>query len=295
MIWTPPKLVKWISNDFEEKGFPPPHRFQAEMLVSHALGISRLDIYLQHDKPCTSLEQQKLREMVKRRYRREPVAYIVGSCEFWTLSLKVGPGVLIPRADTEVLVEVVLEKMPENTKSAEYSILEMGTGSAAIPLALCSERSNLSIVTTDCSAEALSYAGQNLAAYQDLLSPKNNRIMMVQTDRFSAVKQSPYFDFIISNPPYIPENQFQSLQKEVSEWEPGIALAAGKYGTDFYEYFMNAGLFHLKPEGLLILEHGFDQAELIQELFCRNKKFKFLENRKDYSKHNRVLVFEKIE
>ncbi len=293
MIWTPPKLVKWISNDFEEKGFPPPHRFQAEMLVSHALEISRLDIYLQHDKPCTSFEQQKLREMVKRRYLREPVAYIVGSCEFWTLSLKVGPGVLIPRADTEILVEAVLERIPTEAKLAEYRILELGTGSAAIPLALCSERSNLFIVTTDCSAEALAYAKQNLANHQDLVSSKNNTIMMVHADRFSSINQSPCFDFIVSNPPYIPENQFQSLQKEVSEWEPGIALAGGINGTDFYEYLMNAGSY-LKPGGLMIFEHGFDQAELIQDLFNQNKALKFLEKRKDYSGHNRVLVYEKI-
>ncbi len=293
MNWTPPKLVKWISNDLEEKGFPSPHRFQAEMLVSHALNISRLDIYLQHDKPCTPLEQKKVRELVKRRYRREPIAYIVGSCEFWTLKLEVGPGVLIPRPDTEVLVEAIVERFVEYSEHQKISILELGTGSAAIPLALCSERADLNIVTVDRSAQALDFAAKNISAYRNRLTEKRNTITTVRGDKFFSIKPEPLFDFIISNPPYIPDAQFASLQKDVTDWEPRLALSGGGSGMEFYDYLQDASSCRLKPGGCLIVEHGFNQSESIGDLFQDSQYFELYEQRKDYSGNDRVLVFKK--
>ncbi|MCG8334944.1 MAG: peptide chain release factor N(5)-glutamine methyltransferase [Proteobacteria bacterium] len=293
MDWTPPKLVKWISSDLEEKGFPQPHRFQAEMLVSHALEISRLDIYLQHDKPCTPLEQKKVRELVKRRYRREPVAYIVGSCEFWTLKLEVGPGVLIPRPDTEVLVEAVAERFAGHSDRQRVRILELGTGSAAIPLALCNELSDLDIVTVEFSKQALEFASRNISTYSNLLAEKRNTITTIKGDKFSSIRAEPLFDLIISNPPYIPNTQFESLQKDVTDWEPRIALSGGDSGMEFYDYLHDASASRLKSGGCLIVEHGFDQVESIRDLFRNSQYFELQEQRKDYSGNDRVLAFKK--
>ena len=294
MDWTPPQLVNWICSDLEQKGFPPPHRSQAELLVSHALNMSRLDIYLQHDKPTTPAEQEKLRDLLKRRYKREPTAYILGHCDFWTLNFKVGAGVLIPRPDTEILVEAILDRISNAPGRGLVQILELGTGCAIIPLSLCSERMCLEFTCTDVSSEALWWAKINIDAHKHLASERKNRILLVQTDRFSAIHPRASYDFIVSNPPYIPDLEIPGLQKEVSEWEPTIALAGGKHGTDFYQFLQQAAIQFLKPSGYLIFEHGFDQAQVIAELMKTETELRLVENRKDYAGHDRVQVYQKI-
>ena len=293
MTWTPPQLVRWIAEDLKQKGFDPPHRFQAEMLVSHALKLSRLELYLQHDKPCTAAEQERLRELIKRRYRYEPIAYILGTADFWSLSLKVGPGVLIPRQETEVLVETALELIPDDHPSTGYQILELGTGSAAIPLAFCSSRTHLSITATEFSAEALAYARHNRMQYEHLLAERSNRLVLVQMDRFSAIHPETKANLIISNPPYIPDHQLRTLQRDVSEWEPLSALEGGKTGIDFYQYLFQAAIDTLTPNGYLVVEHGFDQAENLTRLIKEIDGLGLVKRQKDYSGHDRVLVIQK--
>ncbi len=290
-IWTPPKLVNWISDDFSKRGFPPPHRLEAEQLVSHALNISRLDIYLQYDKPCTKEEQAVLRELVKRRQKREPVAYIVGSCDFWSVSLSVGPGVLIPRQDTETLVEVALKKIPADDNP--FLILEFGTGSAAIPLALCSERQNIYFVTIEKSKTALEFAARNIEAHQDSNNRKNNKINLIHGDGFTPITNQPLFDAIVANPPYIPGYKIASLQAEVCNWEPTDALDGGREGIDYYHYLKAASEVLLKPQGHLIFEHGFDQKTVIQDLMKQSSSLDFVESSQDISQNDRILVYQK--
>lgn len=292
-MWTPPKLVQWIKEDFEKRGFPPPHRLQAELLVSHALNISRLEIYLQFDKPCTTEEQKIVRELVKRRYKREPTAYILQYHDFWSLRLKVGSGVLIPRQDTEVLVECILEKIQERDPSEQIHILELGTGSAAIPLALCYECHNLSIVTIELSKNALEYAAFNTEKYSDIIQQRNNSITLLQGDRFQSISPKTKYDFIVSNPPYIPKHDIDSLQAEVKQWEPIIALNGGETGIDFYEVLLNSAHELLKPNGYLIFEHGYDQLHQISDLVKLDDTLLLDKNRKDYSGHYRVMVLQK--
>ncbi len=292
-LWTPPKLVQWISDDFEKRGLPSPHRLQAEQIVSHALNISRLDIYLQFDKPCTPKEQKAVRELVKRRYKREPTAYILGYHDFWSLRFKVGSGVLIPRQDTEVLVECILEKIQEEDPSENIRILELGTGSAAIPLALCSERTNLSIVTTELSKKALEYASYNLEKYTELIHQRKNCIVLLQGDRFQAINTKTKYDYIISNPPYIPKSDIGTLQEEVKEWEPSMALDGGEAGTSFYEVLLASTHEFLKPNGHLIFEHGFNQLQQLSDLVKSDNSLLMEENRKDYSGNQRVMILRK--
>lgn len=294
-MWTPPKLVKWISKDFEQKGFPPPHRFQAEQIVSHALEISRLDIYLQFDKPCTPEEQKAVRNLIKRRYRREPTAYILGQQEFWSLNLDVGPGVLIPRQDTEILVESILEKIQAYPLPDQISILELGTGTAAIPLALASECTDLMIVSIELSRKALEFATRNLEKYSEILKAKNNRIVLVHGDGFQSINKKSTFDFIISNPPYIPNTDINTLQEEVKDWEPGMALNGGNSGTDFFERMIRASKRLLKTDGYLIFEHGFDQFQPITDLLEKENRLMIDESRKDYAGHDRVMILKRYE
>lgn len=292
MEWTPSRLVKWISEDLELRGFPKPYRFQAEQLVSHALNLSRLDIYLQYDRPCTQSEQDCVRKLLKRRYRREPTAYILGTCDFWTLTLEVGPGVLIPRIETEILIETTIEKIPVQTHST-IRLLELGTGSGVIPLSLCSERNHLQIFSTEISKEALHYAKRNLDRYRDLLEPKHNSVFLIQSDKFEAINTNLKFDIIVGNPPYIAEDLISSLQPEVRDWEPKLALMGGKSGIEFYRYLFHFADNYLSPGGYLILEHGYDQRDLLVNLLHSVPTLKFEHTRKDYSGHDRVLTVQK--
>jgi release factor glutamine methyltransferase len=293
-IWTPPKLVQWMRDDFAKRGFPGHLRLEAERLVSHALNISRLDIYLQYDKPCSVEEQQAVRELVIRRRKREPCSYLMETCEFWSLSLAVGPGVLIPRPETEVLVEATLKIIrKENRTTPFFQILELGTGSAAIPLALSSEEQQLRLIATDISEQALAFARINLNQYQVEIKNQQNQIHLIQGDRFNPVKKQPIYDCIVSNPPYIPTQDVDLLQEEVRLWEPINALNGGSDGLDFYQYLKKSAEVLLKPGGFLVFEHGFDQRESIQQLMASGSQLKLVESIKDYAKHDRVLVFKK--
>lgn len=271
--WTPVKLVQWIAGYFKEKDIPGNHRLEAEKLVSKALGIERIELYLQFDRPAQPEELDVLKSFIRRRHSREPVDYILGSTEFWSLSLQTGPGVLIPRPDTETLIETALTWLPECSDGAPFSILELGTGTAAIPLALASERSNLEITTCDISSEALSFAQINLKQHAELLVPKNNQIYLTHSDKFKAVPANHQFQMIISNPPYIDKEELQTLAPDVLDWEPQLALDGGETGLDFYEYLIQQAPGYLAHQGVLLIEHGYQQKEQILDLIHRSGHF----------------------
>ncbi|MFH2129118.1 MAG: peptide chain release factor N(5)-glutamine methyltransferase [bacterium] len=293
--WTPPKLVQWITEDFTRRGIPGSLRLEAERLVAHALQISRLDIYLQFDKPCTLEEQKAVRQLVTRRFNREPLSYLMESSEFWSLPLAVGPGVLIPRQETELLVEATLKVIRLENRKRSFAILELGTGSAAIPLALSMEEEWLAFTTTEISAEALLFARKNISLYLPELEKRHNRIQLIQADRFDPIKRKPLFDCIISNPPYIPTKDIDQLQEEVRCWEPRRALNGGKDGLDFYRYLKEAAETMLVPGGFLVLEHGYDQRLSIQDMMEQSPGLLVFDSMQDYAKHDRVLIFRKTE
>lgn len=286
-------MVEWIAGDFQKRGLPGSARSQAELLVSYALNISRMDIYLQFDKPTTSKEQKRLRELVKRRYQREPTAYILGNCEFWSLELLVGPGVLIPRQETEILVSSVLERISHPKSESRIRILELGTGSAAIPLAVCSDAADIDFYSVENSFAALDYAKKNITCHLKNLGDNNNRIYLIHADRFDCISTDTRFDFIVSNPPYIETETVKGLQQEVLNWEPSQALLGGENGLDYYDYFLNESLCFLKPGGYLIFEHGHNQKKSIQNLYSDSDELDFVESVKDYGGLDRVLIFQK--
>jgi release factor glutamine methyltransferase len=291
--WTPPKLVAWIRENMDKRGLPQPHRLEAEHLVSHALNISRLDIYLQFDKPSSEQEQEYLRELVKRRFKREPLAYILRNSKFWTLDLEVGPGVLIPRSDTELVVETAQKIVQSRGDSEPIHILEFGTGSGAIALSLATGCKNLVIVAVDNSSKALEYARINCRRYEDQIRDMNSQLFLLQCNRFDALRKENQFDMIISNPPYIPSNDIAGLQDEVRQWEPVAALDGGQDGFDYFGYLQEAAECLLKENGSLVMEHGFDQKLKIQTMLNSSATLTFRECFKDYSGHDRVLVYQK--
>ena len=244
-------------------------RLDAELLLSHVLECHRLDLILKGEQQLSGDQLADFIELLRQRSLGCPVAYLTGEKEFWSLNLKVSKDTLIPRPDTETLVETAVEeilKWGKTNKGKTCCIAELGTGTAAIPLALCSELTNLHITSVDCSEEILEIAKRNIHSYKNLLTPRNNILELKQSDLFSAIDFPSKLDFVVSNPPYIPTKKIADLQTEVSQFEPRKALDGGKDGLFFYRYLLDVAHGMLKRDGKMILEIGFDQQPALTKL-----------------------------
>ncbi len=248
---------------------PNSPRLDAELLLSHVMECHRLDLILKREQQVNVDQLVDFIELLRQRSLGCPVAYLTGEKEFWSLNLKVSKDTLIPRPDTETLVETAVEeilKWEKTNKGKTCCIAELGTGTAAIPLALCSELTNLHITSVDCSEEILEIAKRNIHCYKKLLTPRNNILELKKSDLFSAVDFPSKLDFVVSNPPYIPSKKIADLQTEVSQFEPRKALDGGKDGLFFYRYLLDVAHGMLKRNGKMILEIGFDQQSALKKL-----------------------------
>lgn len=254
--WAVLDLLKWTANYFSGKGIEN-GRLDAEILLAETLKLNRIGLYLNFDRPMQSAELADFRVLVERRARREPIAYILGHCEFWSLPFKVGPEVLIPRADTETLVEAALKVLPSGG-----SLLDVGVGSGAIALAIAHERPDLSVEGVDLSPAALALATEN-AQRLGLAE----RVVLRQGDLF-ALSAKQRFDVIVSNPPYIAVGEKGALMPEVRDFEPHLALFAGDAGLDCYRALVPAAVALLKDSGYLLVEVGAGQTAAVAELFA---------------------------
>ena len=259
--WTIAGILSWTQGHFE-KWRPETPRLDAELLLAFVLGCSRLDLYLKADQPLNQKERKAYRELVQQRADGCPIAYLIGEKEFWSLTLEVNKNTLIPRPDTETLVEntvVQIQNWQIKHPESQCQIAELGTGTAAIPLAICAEVKNLHIIAVDCSKDVLEVAERNMERHKSLLSPRNNLIELVESTLFSKINLTEKLDFIISNPPYIPSKNISSLQVDITQYEPLIALDGGPDGLSFYRYLLETAPSLLTPEGEMFLEIGFDQ------------------------------------
>jgi release factor glutamine methyltransferase len=283
--WTILKVLQWTTRYFTSKGIGQA-RANAEVLLAHVLGIERIQLYLNYDRPLGPGELARFREIIKRRAAFEPSQYIVGKQEFWSLQFEVSPAVLIPRPETEVLVEKALEILGEE----DALVLDLGTGSGAIPVALAHERSSIRVIATDRSLEALAVAKRN-AARNDV----SGRIHFALADLFEAFSVLPHFELIVSNPPYVSESEYQELAPEISRYEPASALrGGGEHGLDLIRKILEHFPKYLKPGGSLLVEIGQGQADFLQlELDSAFAgQFEFIP---DYSGIKRVLHLRKPE
>ena len=248
---------------------PNSPRLDAELLLSHVLECDRLDLILKGEQQLNTDQLVKFIELLRQRSLGCPVAYLTGEKEFWSLNLKVSKDTLIPRPDTETLVETAVEeilKWEKTNKGKTCCIAELGTGTAAIPLALCSELTNLHITSVDYSEEILEIAKRNIHSYKKLLTPRNNILELKQSDLFSEIDFPSKLDFVVSNPPYIPSKKIADLQTEVSQFEPRKALDGGKDGLFFYRYLLDVANGMLRKNGKMILEIGFDQRSALKKI-----------------------------
>ena len=277
--WTVLELLRWTTSWFEERGLPSA-RLDAECLLAHALGCERLSLYLEFDKPVEAEERAGFRELVRRRgEERVPVAQLTRRKEFWSLPFAVTPDVLVPRPETETLVEAVLANVPD--REAELRILELGTGSGAIALSLASELPKARITATDLSPAALAVARGN----GEVLG-LGDRVRWLEGDLFAPVAGE-RFDVVVSNPPYVAEADRDGLEPELAH-EPAGALFAGADGLACLSRIADEAARHLEPGGVLALELAPGQEGPVSDRLPGD--FTVLEVRRDLAGRPRVIV-----
>jgi len=259
--WTILDLIRWTDERFQREGLATP-RLDAEILLAETLGVDRVGLYTHFDQPLQPGELARFKKLIQRRLHREPVAYIVGKREFWSLPFIVTPDVLIPRPETEVLVGEALKVLsPRDQKERNFKILEIGTGSGAVSVALAKELPSAFIVATDLSEEALSIAKKNAAQ-----NGVRERIRFLKGHLFNPLAKGSRFELIITNPPYIPQDHFPCLAPEVRDFEPRIALDGGNDGLTFFRQALPRVGEFLNSEGWFLAEIGAGQDQKVRQL-----------------------------
>lgn len=287
-LWTILKLLNWTTSYFQTHQIDSP-RATAEILLAHSLDLKRIDLYLRYDQPLCHDELTCFKALIKRRIKREPVAYIVGYKEFWSLDFMVTPDVLIPRPETECVVESVLALAQGEALPRPQRILELGTGSGAIILALASEHAAQTFYASDVSTQALTLASKNA-----------HRLGWADKIRFFGGNwfeplgcQDALFDIIVSNPPYIASAAIQHLQPEIHCWEPRQALDGDQDGLKCLQHIIAQAHLHLAPHGYLVLEIGHDQKASVQEIINSCGCYDYPTFKQDYGGYDRVALIRK--
>ena len=275
------QTIREAERRLEQKGFLSPG-LDAEILLASCLGVERTGLFRDMNRPLAPRDLRSFNGLVGRRLQGEPVAYIIGRKEFWSLDLKVSPTVLVPRPETEILVQVVLETA-RRLGTVSPRILEVGTGSGAISIVLARELESARIVSTDLSLEALGIARENAASHG-----VTRRLSFLACNLLEPFRGS--FDMIVSNPPYLSEAEYESLPDEVRDFEPKGALLAGPEGTEFHHAMIRHAGAYLNDGGWLFLEIGFDQKDAVSALFVQSGFYDAVRFTRDYAGIERVVA-----
>lgn len=256
-------------------------RTNAELLLAHIFQCKRLDLYLKYDKPLNDQEISAYREFIRRRGLFEPVQYIIGSVEFYGLKIKVTPAVLIPRPETELLVETVINIVD---KEQNKSILDVGSGSGNITIALAGNLSNAFVTGIDVSDEAIKVAIENANC-----NNVSNRVSFMKKDILNEeLSDSKKFDVIVSNPPYVSDEDYKNVQPEIKNFEPGIAVTDYQDGLLYFKKISELSDKILNQKGKLFFEIGIHQSENVKAILQKNK-FENISVIKDYQNIDRII------
>ncbi len=286
--WNILKLLKWTTSYFKSHNIENP-RADAEVLLANALNLKRIDLYLRYDQPLCNHELSLFKGFIKRRIDREPVAYIVGVKEFWSMELAVTRDVLIPRPETECLVEAALSYLPENSGRSPKRVLELGTGSGAVALALASERPAHLFFASDRSEKAIRIAKSNALRHH-----LDSAIHFFVGDWFlPLLPDTCSFDMILSNPPYVPSRVIGLLQPEIYQYEPIGALDGCKDGLFCIRQIIDHSDRYLNSGGFLLLEIGHDQKNEVRKIIDQCGNFEAVAFLKDYCGYDRVVHMKK--
>ena len=280
--WTIREVLDWTAQDFAGRGIASP-RLDAELLVAKALGTDRVGLYLDLNRPLVDQERSAIRPLVARRREREPVAYILGHRDFYGRRFQVTPDVLIPRPDTETLVEHALECIP---KDAACRVLDVGTGSGAIAVTIAAERPLALLTATDISDAALEVASLN-AEHLDVAG----RIRFERADLLTGTEQ---YDVIVSNPPYITQSEMRALQAEVRDHEPTVALEAGEDGLDVVKALLAAAAPATEEGAQMLIEVGAGQAASVGSLTAGHPAWTLVAVYPDLNRIERVVHLRRI-
>ena len=257
-----------MTSRFEETAIDSP-RLISEMLLTHVLGGQRIDLYANADRQTTEKERDTLRSLVKRTIEHEPVQYIVGKAWFNGLEFAVNSSTLIPRTCTETIVDQCLHFCKSRDQNTKTRIADIGTGSGCIAISIAANTSSCNIVATDISNEALNLAKTNAHTHG-----VNHEITFVQGDGITPLQGYEPFDFICSNPPYIPDHEINTLAPNVKDWEPELALAGGKTGLQVIEPIVKFAPNCLNTGGILLLEIATSIKDSVFELASQNSELR---------------------
>ena len=275
--------IKLSTDYLARKGIESP-RTNAELLLADIIGCKRLDLYLLFDRPLSEVELQRYREYIKRRGNFEPLQYIIGKVEFYGLELKVNPSVLIPRPETELLIENIINRF---SGEKELDILDVGCGSGNISIALAVNIKTASIITTDTSQEALQLAKENAEKYN-----VSNRIKFINHNILNNdLSNFPVFDIIVSNPPYVSRENYSSLQKEIKNFEPRTSVTDEDDGYTFFKSIAEEASTKLTAKGKLYFEIADGQSDEVRKIMEQNH-FSNITIIKDYQKIDRIVYGE---
>jgi release factor glutamine methyltransferase len=299
--WHIKKLLQWTTEYFTQKGIDTP-RLDAEILLANLLQIKKIDLYLQFDRPLTDSELAAYKQLVKRRVAHEPVAYMVGKKEFWSRDFIVNKDVLIPRPETELIVDAVIDYVKEqNWQEKDITGYEVGLGSGCLAISLLCELPNLKMTAIEISEEAIIVAKKNAVQHgvldrleiicDDFLieGSRDRPPSLLASARQAGVAGSRGFDFVIANPPYIAEGEKDKLPQTVRDYEPIEALFADQEGLVFYPTIANFSKNYLRESGFVAVEIGETQAQKVRDVF-KKEGFEGVEVKKDYAGHDRIVV-----
>jgi release factor glutamine methyltransferase len=286
--WTIKALLEWIDPFLKEKGVDAP-RLCAELLICHVLKKERIQLYTEFDYVLTPAQLTTLRALVKRASEHEPVAYLVGKTEFYSLELAVSPACLIPRPETELLVQHSIEYL--RGQQGQTRMLDLCTGSACIAVAVAKNVPETRIIATDICDEALSMAAKNVEKYG-----LGNRVQLLSGDLFDPILpalDNGRFDLIVSNPPYVTDAEMAGLDANVRDYEPVKALQAGTQGLDVIERILERAAEFLTDQGALMMEIGYQQRARVETLLSSTGRFGAARFAKDHQGHDRIVMAER--
>lgn len=286
--WTIQKLLNWITDYLTQKKVDSA-RLSAELLLSDVLGMKRIELYMHFDKAVEQAKLDTLRGLVKRAGENEPIGYLVGRTEFYSLELAVCPDCLIPRPETELLVERAIEFL--RTRTGNQHILDLCTGCGCIAIAIAKNFPDAKVIATDISDGALSVAAKNIQKHK-----LEDKITLLAGDLFEPIIRqldAPAFDLIVCNPPYVSEPEFEKLDKNVKEYEPRLALHGGFDGLAVYRRIVDQVNNFLKPDTAVMMEIGYAQGSAIRHLLESTGLFASVTIEKDLSNNDRIAIAKK--
>jgi release factor glutamine methyltransferase len=290
--WTTRRLLDWMTGAFREKGLDSP-RLLAELLLAHVIGCERLALYTQADRPASSEERERLRAMVGRALKHEPVQYLVGEGWFFSLPFVVDSRVLIPRPATETIVEHVLQRVRHDCASLGcgpdgegLTVLDLCAGSGCVAVALLKNLPMARGFASDVSRDALDVARANAERHRVL-----DRLSFVESDLLGSLpNECSNLQFVVSNPPYIPDDEWGAVETNVKGFEPTIALRGGRDGLDLVRPIVQNAPSRLRPSGELLIEVAASRATRAAELASANPMLANVRVLKDFEGHDRVIV-----